>query len=152
VLIGCLGFPLTELVTTTCFLFAQNTTPIAIHNMSHFRTIILVVLPLLSIVGAYGTWVLGFRNGLFVDITSLLKQNNALFPGSTAPLLRQYTGITPIDHQLQILVTFFSPVVDGKNPELMLFSILGAGQFGGAWALLMMESLRLGNRGKIISL
>jgi len=120
--------------------------------MSYFRTLVLVVLPLLSVLGAYGTWGLGGRNGLFGGIIDIVKQQDALFPGSTAPLLRKYTGIGSIDRQLQILVIFFSPVVDGRNGDLVLFSILGAGQFGGAWVLLMMESLRLGNKGRMISL
>jgi len=120
--------------------------------MSSFRNLVLVVLPLLSVIGCYGTWVLGGSNGLFVGISNLVEQNDALFPGSTAPLWRRYTGVGPIDHLLQILVAFFSPVVDSRNGELVLFSIFGAGQFGGAWVLLMMESLRLGNKGRIVSL
>jgi hypothetical protein len=89
---------------------------------------------------------------MFAGITDLLAQNTPLLPGSDDPILRKLTGIGPLDYQLQILVTFFAPVVNTSNTNLTLFSILGLGQFGAAWTLLMMESMRLGNKGKAISL
>ncbi|KAH8595612.1 hypothetical protein B0O99DRAFT_511850 [Bisporella sp. PMI_857] len=115
------------------------------------RTLALVLLPLLSILGAFGTWTLGSKNGLFKGIVELIEQEDARFPGTKDSLVRSYTGIKAIDHQLQILVIFFAPVVDSSNGNLSLFSITGAGQFGAAWTLLMLEGMRQGNRGKVVS-
>jgi len=77
-----------------------------------------------------------------------------MFPGTTDAMVKTFTGIERlefVDKQLQVLVTFFAPVVDPAYPGLNLFSIHGAGQFGAAWTLMMMEGMRMGNRGRIIS-
>jgi len=115
------------------------------------RKFVLLLLPTLSILGAFGTWVLGYRNGTFKQIFDVLAQDAPFLPGSADPLVRNYTRVGFVDHQLQVLVTFFAPVVDPKNPELTLFSVLGLGQFGAAWTLLMLESMRMGNKGKVVS-
>jgi hypothetical protein len=64
----------------------------------------------------------------------------------------QYTGLKALDRQLTVLVAFFAPVVDFKNPALNLFAIWGLGQFGAVWTLMVMESMRMGNKGKAVSL
>ena len=56
-----------------------------------------------------------------------------------------------VDQQLTVLVTFFAPVLDTNNTALTLFSIAGFGQFGAVWTLMMMESMRMGNKGKVVS-
>jgi hypothetical protein len=128
-----------------------NSNPVLWYGFT-LRTIVLTLLPLLSVIGGFKTWVLGSNNGTFKGITDLLMQNAPLLPGSESDIVRTYTGIAFVDFQLQILVTFFAPVVDSNNTDLKLFSIFGFGQFGAAWTLLMMESLRFGNKSKIISL
>ncbi|RDW78441.1 hypothetical protein BP5796_06293 [Coleophoma crateriformis] len=125
-------------------------TPTAWYQFS-LRTIILVLLPLLSIAGGYGTMVLGGANGTFPHLMGLLDSENALFPGSSDPLLKSYTGITAIDRQLAVLVLFFAPVVDLSDSPLALFCLFGSGQFAAAWTLLVMESLRMGNKSKLVS-
>jgi hypothetical protein len=115
------------------------------------RTIVIIILPILSLIGAFGTWTLGGTNGTFKSIVKLIEHDDALFPGSDSALLKSYTGIGPIDNQLSILVTFFSPVVDSSNGACALFAILGSGQFGAIWTLMMMESMRTGNVGKAVS-
>jgi len=118
---------------------------------SAFRTIILILLPVLSVVGAFGTWVLGGANGTFNGIKHELASRSAVLPGSSDSLLRTYTGVSALDSQLQILVTFFAPVVNGVNRELSLFSIMGFGQFGAVWTLLVLESFRAGNKARAVS-
>ncbi|KAM3068861.1 hypothetical protein ACMFMG_011023 [Clarireedia jacksonii] len=115
------------------------------------RTITLILLPLLSIIGAFGTMVLGAHNGTFDHISTLAAQDSPIFPGSNVLLLKEYTGVGAIDTQLAVLVTFFAPVVDSRNSALYLFAIFGLGQFGAAWTLLVMESLRSGNKGRLVS-
>jgi hypothetical protein len=103
-------------------------------------------------VGAFGTMVLGAHNGTFDHISTLVAQDSPVFPGSNVLLLKEYTGIRAIDTQLSVLVTFFAPVVDSRNGPLYLYAIFGLGQFGAAWTLLVMESLRSGNKGRVVSL
>ncbi|KUJ12875.1 uncharacterized protein LY89DRAFT_687812 [Mollisia scopiformis] len=117
------------------------------------RHLVLISLPILSLLGLYGTWALGFSNGLFSSIISLLEDPEASLPGTDELLLRSYTGLGWVDNQLAVLVTFFAPVLDaGTGREaLLLFSLYGLGQFGGVWTLMVMESLRVGNRGLAVS-
>lgn len=117
------------------------------------RTIALFALPFLSFIGIFGTLFIGGRNGTFEHITNLVRQKtpSAVFPNAKYLLLKDYTGIRALDRQLTVLVTFFAPVVDSKNAALYLNSIYGLGQFGAAWTLLVMESLRSGNKGRAVS-
>jgi hypothetical protein len=109
-------------------------------------------LPLLALLGGCGTFSLGASNGTFDTLTALLGHDDPKFPGTEDPLLMRYTGFKPLDHQLAALVVFFAPVVDVKNPALNLFAIWGLGQFGAIWTLMVMESMRMGNKGKAVSL
>ena len=119
---------------------------------SALRIIVLILLPLFSAAGLFGTWILAGSNGTVAILEALAKQDVPLLPGSNDPLLKAYTGVGPIDRQLTILVVFFSPVLDPRNGALMLYSIFGLGQFGAAWTIMMMEGMRRGNKGKIVSL
>jgi hypothetical protein len=112
----------------------------------------LLLLPLLSVAAVYCLWIVATKNGLFRQIGELVEQKQPMFPGSKSPLMLEYTGIAAIDRQLSTLVTFFGPVVQGGNEALNLFILFGFGQVGGAWTLLVMESLRRGNDGKAVSL
>jgi hypothetical protein len=87
-------------------------------------------------------------------MVSLVEDPDAKFLGTDELLLKRYTGLRWMDYQLSILVTFFAPVCDaGFGREgLWLFSLFGLGQFGAAWTIMVMESLRVGNRGLVISL
>jgi hypothetical protein len=95
--------------------------------------------------------VLATRNGTFDIIHDIVAQNG-LFPGTRDSLLKFYTGVKPLDSHLSGLVTFFAPVVDLRNGDLTLSGVFGLGQFGAAWALMMLESLRFGNKARIVSL
>jgi hypothetical protein len=110
------------------------------------------LLPLLSVAGVFGTWILSDSNGTITTLKALVRQDVANLPGSTDLLLKTYTGVAPVDRQLTVLVTFFAPVLNSTNGALTVFSIFGLGQFGAAWTLMMMESMRVGNRGEIVSL
>lgn len=88
---------------------------------------------------------------MFETLVALLAENDPKFPGTEDPLIMKYTGFKALDHQLTILVAFFAPVVDTNYPALNLFSVWGLGQFGAVWTLMMMESMRLGNKGRAVS-
>ena len=130
--------------------YVTGYTPVAWYKFS-LRTYVLVLLPLLSLLGAFGTMVLGGSNGTFESITALIESETSEFPGLDAFLLKEYTGVKFVDQQLMALVTFFAPVLDTNHTALTLFTIAGFGQFGAVWTLMMMESMRMGNKGKAVS-
>jgi hypothetical protein len=116
------------------------------------RTATLVLLPILSIAGAFASLVAAKRNGTFAIMKEKVAQGPASFPEIDGLLLRTYTGIGWLDSHLTKLVAFFAPALHPSHVDLVLFSVFGFGQLGAAWTLLMMESLRSGNRGKAVSL
>lgn len=81
----------------------------------------------------------------------MIASVDAKFPGTDVKLVKTYTEILWLDRQLTILVTFFAPVVDRNQGALTLFSFFGFGQFGAVWTLMMMESMRMGNRRRLVS-
>lgn len=56
-----------------------------------------------------------------------------------------------MDDYLATLVIFFTPAVSGDFPDLANFGRAGSGGFGAAWTIMIMESLRVGNRGRLVS-
>ncbi|KAH6702038.1 hypothetical protein BKA61DRAFT_561324 [Leptodontidium sp. MPI-SDFR-AT-0119] len=135
-------------ITTPAFI--PGFTPVPWYHFS-LRTIVLITLPLFSLAGLYGTLILGDANGTFKAIMALIASEKPRFPGTDDELLMQYTQIGWLDKQLTVLVTFFAPVVDMNQGALSMFSIFGTGQFGAAWTLMVMESLRMGNRRRVVS-
>jgi hypothetical protein len=118
----------------------------------HLRTIVLWALPLLSLCGGYFTWMLACQNGTLESLTLLLDQEKPTFPGTMDLLVMRYIGWERVDKRLAMLVAAWAPVVSGQSLELSLWAIMGMGQFGAFWTLLMMEGLRMGNRRRVASL
>jgi hypothetical protein len=104
------------------------------------------LLPALSAVGAFGTTILAQRSGLFNSIIANLKQRPALLPNSKARLIRKWTHVPPVDNLLGFLVTFFWPVVDGKDATISFQSRHFAGQLIAIWSLIEMEGVRSGDK------
>ena len=117
--------------------------------MSVPRVLALVALPILSYLGYYNTFHTAGLNGTGKLLSSVLKSGEeARFPGTDESLLRTYTGVAQIDEVITMLVAFFAHTVDGS---VLWFGRFGAGQFGAAWGLMVMEGLRAGNRGRLVS-
>jgi hypothetical protein len=102
------------------------------------------LLPALSAVGAFGTTILAQRSGLFDSIIANQKQRPALLPNSKARLIRKWTHVPPVDNLLGFLVTFFWPIVDGKDATVSLQSRHFVGQLVAIWSLIEMEGARSG--------
>lgn len=119
--------------------------------MASSMDMVKVILLLLSIAGFYGTWVLLMNNGTGEQMAKLGDHGPHWLPGTQEPLRRVYTGVGAVDHQLTVLAVFFWEVVDGGMPNASLHAFHLAGQFGAAWTIVVLEGLRKGNRGKIIS-
>ncbi|KAI6709929.1 hypothetical protein PZA11_005257 [Diplocarpon coronariae] len=131
--------------------FSPGYTPSSWYHFS-LRTIVIALLPTLALLGAYCTWTLASCNGTFKSIFALIASENPKFPGTDDALLTAYTDVGWLDRQLTVLVTFFAPVVDLDQGALTLFTIFATGQFGAVWTLMVMESMRMGNRGRVVSL
>ncbi|KAK2629111.1 hypothetical protein QTJ16_002214 [Diplocarpon rosae] len=131
--------------------FSPGYTPLSWYHFS-LRTIVIALLPTLAIFGAYCTWTLASCNGTFKSIFALIASEKPKFPGTEDALLTAYTDVGWLDRQLTVLVTFFAPVVDRDQGALTLFTIFAMGQFGAVWTLMVMESMRMGNRRRAVSL
>lgn len=101
--------------------------------------------------GVYGLFGLGFAGGLMKILQAVIGDSNSSWPGTTSPFRRTFTGVSPIDAWLTNLNPFFAHLADGSDANLSLFWLFMFGQYGVAWALVLMESLRVGNAGKIVS-
>ncbi|KAK7952561.1 uncharacterized protein PG986_008289 [Apiospora aurea] len=112
---------------------------------------------------AFGGWAtIGSlqKTGLGALIEAVLAGNQAAFPGGPEPFKRRWTGLAPVDGFLGGIVGFFSAIIDGSNApdrsgkvewDAYLFYVWFAGQFVAVWAMLLLESLRVGNRGRLVS-
>ena len=67
------------------------------------------------------------------------------------PVKETYTGLKPVDGFLSALVSFFWPVLDGSDPRLTLGSFHFMGQVAAIWMLVMLETSRRGNNGRLVS-
>ncbi|KIW14707.1 hypothetical protein PV08_07491 [Exophiala spinifera] len=104
----------------------------------------------LSIAGFWTLWVFPYQNGL-LQILGRQSQPGAVIPGPTiAPMKQTYTGIGPVDKQLTTLVSFFYTAIDGNRADVSLSFLDLGGQVLASWVLIMIEGLRVGNRGKFL--
>jgi hypothetical protein len=92
--------------------------------------------------GFYSMHSLIYRNGYAAALERLRDHGPHLLPGTDVPLLREYTGIRPIDYQLTVLQCVFANITDGSAPALSLFSFYFAGQLVPALAVFLAESYR----------
>ncbi len=120
--------------------------------MASFTTGVKILLPMLSVVGILGTWVLSTNNGTFSLLEQAITADKSILHGTQQPLQSIFTGIRVVDDQLKVLVGFFLPIVDGRTPSTSLLSLHFGGQLVAAWVLCVVESFRTGNRWRVISL
>ena len=131
---------------------AYNRLPALLSLPSSLLRRVQCILLCLFCIAIYSTWYLVYNNGT-VDLLAHARQNefNSL-PGTPAPLKEVYTGLGVIDNQLTVLVLFFWEIVDGSIPPASLHAFHFAGQIAAAWGLIMIESMRTGNRWRVVSL
>ena len=120
--------------------------------MSLLFTSAKVALVFLAAGACYATWYIFLNNGTIDQITKILDVGPQLLPGTNEPLRTVYTGVPAIDRELTVLVLFFWETIDGSNPAACLFQFLFAMEVACGWGLIMIESLRHGNRWSLISL
>jgi hypothetical protein len=103
-------------------------------------------------VGIQGTFVAGFQDGYFPFLGQLNNERPYQAPYHPPNPIPRYTGIKAVDDQLVILVGFFAAMFLDERPyETRLLLLWLFGQFAAIWTVLLLEGVRRGNRGKIIS-
>jgi hypothetical protein len=115
------------------------------------RILALALLPAFFVAAVFGLYVHSINNGTFEAITAVVDADFAFLSGTRESLIQKYTGIKALDRQLKVLVYFFWPIVDGSSPACTLFSLEFGAAFGAVWTVLVMESLRAGNRWQAVS-
>ena len=132
---------------------ASSTTASASHSVIP-KALTVVIISACGSLGVYGTLVTGSQNGLFNAISHSLgpTAREPFSLGGPAPLRTAFTGIDAIDRQLSILVAFFTIAVDGpRSWDVTLSQWYLLGQFCAGFSLLVLEGLRQGNQGKLVS-
>jgi hypothetical protein len=106
--------------------------------------------------------------GLGFASLHLFGESNTLFPQivehrtkhllpthskwTTTSFPTSFAGYDPPDGLLATLLVFFWPVVDGENPGASLIGFVFVGQAVAMWIVMVLEGLRKGNAGRVISL
>ncbi|KFY28002.1 hypothetical protein V493_03136 [Pseudogymnoascus sp. VKM F-4281 (FW-2241)] len=114
-----------------------------------FRSRTALILGALTLSGAYLHFYQSANNGLFESLGELVKADT--FPVSNGEFKRVFTGIKPLDTYLTHFTPFFGILTHAGDDSSYLFWVWMIGQFGVQWAMFVMESLREGNKGSIIS-
>lgn len=74
------------------------------------------------------------------------------FPGAPKPVFRNYTGAKALDTALTAVVAYFSALLDGDvAPQFTLYGYWAFWQFMPLSILVILEGLRVGNRGTLAS-
>lgn len=111
-----------------------------------------IALFLISLLGFWGTWGQGSRNGFLKLIKERLTSDAKRLPSVEVPLKLVYTFIPPVDALIRRLNVFLWPAIDGAWPGLSLVAWEFSGQFSATWMIAGVEGLREGNRGKLLTL
>ena len=106
------------------------------------------ILLLIAASTIYTLWIVPYQSGLLTPLLNLSKPG-AVLPGPTsAPVRLHYTGIKLLDRQLVTMIAFFWPGIEGSRADISLVLLEILAQVDATWVLLVIESLRVGNKGK----
>ena len=111
-----------------------------------------LILVALIAVGGVGTWKFAMDNGTIDTINKAAKAPNPVLLDSSEPMREGWTGIGPLDEQLRVLLGFFWPIFEGNLPTLGFLSLQFYGQLIAIWMLLLVESFRVANAWRLVSL
>lgn len=104
----------------------------------------------LSALAVFSFYTILGSQGVLGSLQVFAKQK--LLPDTTISIGDlKYTGIGPIDRHIQSLNYFFWSILHDNDYVHKARSKMFIGQFMTGWTLLMLESERLGNRGRSIS-
>ena len=117
---------------------------------SRKRAVISLAFLVCVIPAVYLIWVLLLTNPA-AQGTPPPDLSSALVPGTDAPVRQKFTGVAAIDQQLTVLFYFFWDVANGGTPGLSLYMTIFFGDIFVMYGLLMLEGLRPGNIGRMVS-
>ena len=106
----------------------------------------------LSLLGFWGTWGIGTRDGFLPAVKDTLSAPVPLLPAVNQPVKQTYTAIPPVDYLIRRLNVVLWPAIDGTWPGLCLQAWEFSGQMTGSLLVIQLEGLRAGNKGKLITL
>lgn len=112
----------------------------------------IAILSIIHILGIHAMYITIYQNGYISALLHLYNQRPSVLPGSHNPILTQFCGIPPIDKLLTLAGVMFANVTDGSAPELSLYAFQFAGQLVSVITIIVVESLREGNRGTVFAL
>ena len=110
--------------------------------------------PALTAIGVFGlNSMFGqiYRNGYIGQLGEVLASPKPVLPGSQAPLLTRYLGLSPVDRLLTIATVLWANVTDGSAPELSLYAFQFGGQLVPIFLTIMVEGSRSGNSHNLLS-
>ena len=96
----------------------------------------------------YTLWIQPFQTGFLNSMLDLGKPG-ALLPGSSSiPVRQHYTGFDFVDKRMGTVAGFFWPGIDGSRVDISLVLLETMVQIDATWVLVVIESLRAGNKDK----
>ncbi|KAK9427648.1 hypothetical protein V1505DRAFT_21404 [Lipomyces doorenjongii] len=90
-------------------------------------------------------------NGLYTLVNRLVDKRELPDRNLSLTYDKTFISYAAVDDLLRGLITFFWPIANGSHAGLSLLSFLFAGQTVASWTLTMLEGIRKGNRGYLIS-
>ncbi|TGO10185.1 hypothetical protein BTUL_0142g00240 [Botrytis tulipae] len=93
-----------------------------------------------------------YQTGYITALLHLYNQGPHVLPDSHNPILTQFCGIPPIDKLLTLAGVMFANITDGSALVISLYAFQFAGQLVSEITIIMVESLREGNRGTVFAL
>lgn len=119
------------------------------------RTIVVVILCLITLASLHFIIVAGFLNGFMGLVENWAASYPGLLPFSkpTSPIYERkaYSGIGPVDALVGRLTPFFWPLINAEKPELTIFGIWMFGQLWASETVVIVEGWRVGNMGRAVS-
>src|SRR5438874_1494022 len=112
----------------------------------------ITLLVALAALGVYSMVLHPFSNGFYEAVGSIRDEFPKILPASNATLVDFYTGIEPLDYFLTTMQIVFSSIFDMSAPGMTVLAFYFAGQVVPVLVVMMIEGLREGNKGEIVSL
>ena len=118
------------------------------------RSLTAALLVGLSLFGGFGVWGSGFIGGSFeaLETAAKPKTGKPFYPGGPPPDRTQFTGVESVDGHIRILLGFFTLAIDAPQTwaeTLAYYNFMI--HFAGGSILIILEGMRKGNVGRVVS-
>lgn len=96
--------------------------------------------PALTALGFFSTMGSSWQNGLFASLSKIASGRVQDMPMTKARVIRQWTGIKPIDDYFAFYLAFFLPALGRGSPNSSIAGRHFIGQFTAMWALIQLQA------------